>query len=329
MTPQHLQRELTKLHDRTRLRAWEATLRQQCDWGQLETLKDLRHEHVSNKWIWHLDSRRGTVLAPSDYVFNVQRRLGARINEREIACGLCGTPLDPMLEHSDCCDTAGATRGHYAIVRELLRGLKLADPTATTEPRELTTTQSRPADILTTAAVPGRSAALDVRVASPNASIAAGDVAEAAFRRKLRRYRREIPELAAAGIAFRPMVWTTNGRPHPAVTRTLHFAAEQAANRSDLGADAKALLSNWRHEIQIAILRRRAAMARAVLPRVGRAEAWMLTGYSGAVPSSDHRAAPIVEPTEPEPESEDGHVSGEAGGADAECDSAIGVGEWQ
>ena len=40
--------------------------------------------------------------------------------------------------------------------------LKLADPGITTEPRGLTETQSRLADLFTTAAVPGRSAGLDV-----------------------------------------------------------------------------------------------------------------------------------------------------------------------
>ena len=297
LTAQHLQRELAKLGDRTRLRSLEATLRRQCDWGQLEELRDLRHKHTSHKWIHHLDARRGSVLSQADYIINVQRRLGARIQERAQECRLCGALLDPQLVHGDCCDTAGATRGHYAVVRELVRGLKLADPSTTTEPTGLITTQSRPADILTNAAAPGRSAALDVCVASPHASNAAGDAAESAFRRKLRRYRREIPELVAAGIIYRPMVWTTAGRPHPAATRTLHFAAEQAASRSD-GATAGALAARWRHEIQIALLRRRAAMARAVLPRLTAREAWMLTGWSTAVPSSERRLPPLREAAE-------------------------------
>ena len=308
LTTQHLQKELAKLRDRTRLRALVAALKRQCNWGQVEELKDLCHAEVSHKWIRHLDSRRGSVLPQPDYILNVQKRLGARIQEQELQCRMCGAPLDPWLQHGDCCDTAGATRGHYAVVRELLRGLLLADPTATTEPRGLTTTQSRPADILTYAAVPGRSAALDVCVASPNASSAAGDAAESAFRRKLHRYRREIPELAAAGIVFRPMVWTTNGRPHPAVTRTLKFAAEQAAHRSE-SAEPTSILGRWRHEIQVAILRRRAAMARAVLPRMGDREAWLLTGYCGAVPASDRRA-PLLTGTD----EADGHRGGEAEG---------------
>ena len=294
LTPQHLQRELSKLVDRTRLRGLEGTLRRQCNWDQLDALKDMRHAEISHKWLWHLDSRRGSVLAPCDYVSSVQRRLGARLHEREAACRLCGAHLDPGLVHADCCDRAGATRGHYAVVRALVRGLRLADPATTTEPRGLTTMQSRPADILTAAALPGRSAALDVCVAAPSGSRAAGDAAEAAFRRKLRRYRREIPELAAAGIAFRPLVWTCNGRPHPAVTRTLAFAAELAANRSDQDVAPGQLRSRWRHEIQVALQRRRAAMMRAVLPRPSDGANWLLTGASGAVPCSVGRLAPLV-----------------------------------
>ena len=50
----------------------------------------------------------------------------------------------------------------------------------------------RPADIFTTAAVPGRSAALDVCVPSSIAAAARGDDAQAAFDRKLSWYKDEI-----------------------------------------------------------------------------------------------------------------------------------------
>ena len=208
----------------------------QCNWDQLQRLKELRHPEVSHQWLWHLDSRSGSVLTEADYVTCFQKRLGARVLEGEVACRLCGIQLDPVMEHCETCATPEATHGHYAVVRALVDRLRLADASITTEPQGLTSTQDRPADILTTAAVPGRSAALDVCIASPNAAGAAGDAAEAAFRRKLRRYRDAIPELAAAGIAFRPLVWTADGRLHPAATRTLKHAAEQATRRSGQGS---------------------------------------------------------------------------------------------
>ena len=69
------------------------------------------------------------------------------------------------LERGETCSTAEATRVH-----DVLGGLRLADLGITTEPRGLTETQSRQADLPTTAAVPGRSAALDVCVVLQSSS---------------------------------------------------------------------------------------------------------------------------------------------------------------
>ena len=66
-------------------------------------------------------------------------------------------------------------------------GLKLADPRITTDPRGLTETQTRPA--VSTAAVPGHSAAL------------CAAEAQAAFDRKLSHNRQEIPHLRNQGIS--------------------------------------------------------------------------------------------------------------------------------
>ena len=294
-TAVHLQKELTALRDRTKLRELEASLENQGNKPQLDRVRELRHAEVSHKWLGHLDTRNGSVLAPADFVVNVQKRLGAISHATAQACRLCGQQLDPQVEHSETCSVAEATKGHYACVRAVVNGLRLADPTVTTEPRGLTSLTSRPADILTNAAVPGRSAALDVCVASPNAAAAMGDAAEAAFRRKLRRYRLEIEELRQARIAFRPMVWTADGRPHPAATRTLKFAAELAASRNSQQASSASLLSRWRQEIQISILRRRAAMYRAVLPRPSVVEHWLLTGNADSSADAWHRLEAIEE----------------------------------
>ena len=69
-------------------------------------------------------------------------------------------------------------------------------------------------------------------VASPNAAAAArGDAAQAAFDRKLPHYRNEIPDLRHQGIHLRLLVWTADGPPHPAVTRT-QCAADIASSRN-------------------------------------------------------------------------------------------------
>ena len=109
--------------------------------------------------------------------------------------------------------------------------MKLADPGITTEPRELTTSQSRPADIFTTAAVPRRSAALDVCAASPLAAATRGDAAQAAFNHKVTHYRKEIGELRQQNNHCRPLVWTAEERPHPPVTRTLSQVEARNSSR--------------------------------------------------------------------------------------------------
>ena len=175
---------------------------------------------------------------PHDYITNVQKRLGNRAWTGFGQCRLCGSFLDPQLERGETCSTAEATRGHYACVHAVVCGLKLADPT---EPRGLTASQSRPADLFTAAAVPGRSAALDVCAASSNEASARGDTAQAAFDRKLFTYRHEIPDFRNQGIHCRPFVWTADGRPHPAVTRTLQYASEIVSNRNGQQMPAKSL----------------------------------------------------------------------------------------
>jgi hypothetical protein len=121
-----------------------------------------------------------------------------------------------------------------------------------------------------------------------------GDAAAAAFDRKLRRCRSEIRELRSAGIVFRPLVWTADGRPHPAATRTLKYAAEVAASRGNQLTTAASPPGRWWHQIQIAILRRRAAMYRAVLPRPSSFEHWLQTGAADR-DAADAGRAPAVD----------------------------------
>ena len=75
-------------------------------------------------------------------------------------------------------------------------------------------------------------------------------------------------ELREAGITYVPMVWTSNGRPHPAATRVMRHLASLASHSSEQDANAKSMLKRWGHETQVAIQRRKAAMARAALPKL-------------------------------------------------------------
>ena len=141
---------------------------------------------------------------------------------------------------------AEATRGRIACVHAVLGGLKLADAGVTTEPRRVTEKQSRPADLYTIASVPGRSAAPDVCVVSSNAAAARGDAAQVTYERKTSHYRRKIPDLRAQGIVYRLQVWTADGRPHPAVTRTMQHAADIASGRNGQHSSAKAVQHRWK-----------------------------------------------------------------------------------
>ena len=51
----------------------------------------------------------------------------------------------------------------------------------------------------------------------------------------------EIPDLRNQGIHYRPFVWTADGRPHPAVTRTLQYAADIAPSRNGQQMSANSL----------------------------------------------------------------------------------------
>ncbi len=86
------------------------------------------------------------------------------------------------------------------------------------------------------------------------------------------------------------MVWTADAWPHPAVVRTLRYAVSISASRNVDSDSAPLILNRWRQEITTTIMRRRAAMARAVLPRRGLHQRWLLSGHTIEQPSSDVRA---------------------------------------
>ena len=163
------------------------------------------------------------------------------------------------------------------VVRAFADGLQLADGSLALEAPGLTSTSQRPADILTNAALPRRSAALDVTVVSADAAGAGDDACATAFEGKINKYRRIISELNRAGIAFRPLVWSSEGRPHPAVRRTMSYASGIASRK--LFSSASAIRKRWEHEIAVAIQRRRAAMVRACLPSVRARHVWIGTGH--------------------------------------------------
>ena len=114
------------------------------------------------------------------------------------------------------------------------------------------------------------------------------DAAQAAFNREISHYRREIPDLRAQGILYRPLVWTADGRPpEPCNTQqTLQRAATVSKGQPNPS-------STDGNEIQIALLRRRAAMSRAGLPHTSARAEWLLGFTIDLVASHWIRAHPL------------------------------------
>ena len=86
-----LQAQLSRLCDRTRPR------RLKNSWQQVRRIEDLCHMSPTSGFI--LDACAGSVLTPHDYITNVQKRFGNRTWTGCVECRLCGSFLDPRLEH--------------------------------------------------------------------------------------------------------------------------------------------------------------------------------------------------------------------------------------
>ena len=147
-----LQAQLSRLTDGTRLMRLKSTLLSEGAWQQVTRIEDLCHTHVSHKWLHHLDACAGSVLTPHDCATIVQKRLGNRAWKGLGECRLCGSFLDPQLEHGE---TLQHGRSHARTLRvRPRRGVRIE----TRRPRHhhggLTAPQCRPADISTTAPAP-------------------------------------------------------------------------------------------------------------------------------------------------------------------------------
>ena len=92
-----------------------------------------------------------------------------------------------------------------------------------------------------------------------------------------------------------PMVWTSNGRPHPAATLVMRHVASIESHSSEQDANAKSMLKRWGHEIQVAIQRRKAAMARVGLRKLSAKDDWLLARKGPAEVVTTDRAAPVEE----------------------------------
>ena len=128
--------------------------------------------------------------------------------------------------------------------------------------------------MLSSAAIPGRVAALDVGVTSP--AVAGGsDAADLMFKRKLREREPIRSELEDLNIEYRPMVWTHFGRPHEAAVDAIKHIARLVARRRGY-VKPEVIARKIHAAISVCIARRAAMMSLACWPKnmqAGSAEA--------------------------------------------------------
>lgn len=163
-------------------------------------------------------------------------------------------------------DDPEATKRHFDVRDVVLQLTHLADPRAGVEAPGLIPSAPalRPADILTSAAYPGRLAALDIGISSPEASGAGSDCCAAMFDKKVRNYGPHLAELTAADVVYKPLVWSAFGREHPETSIVMETLARQAARRCGL-RDHRLLLRRARAAVGAHLARRAVRMARACL----------------------------------------------------------------
>ena len=277
-----LQQQFSILIDNTRLRELVTSMAQATNTSDdMRRLQELRDAGVNHAWLWHLDHSTGEVLTEEEYVIAVRLRLGCEFLTDVVPCRLCVEPLDRKLDHSSCCAKSVRTRRHYAIVRSCMNRFKIADHAAQIEQRGVAESEiaACPADIFTSVAIPGREAALDTSVPSPHAGHAGRDCNESAWRRKHDRYSQLIDEVRSDGIAFRPVLRSSEGRPHSTAIRIVSYASTSTmvARKFD-GVQAPIVRRRWDEEIGILLAAARPRMAMAYFPRMDPHDAVVMFG---------------------------------------------------
>ena len=281
--PQRLQHQLSALVDASRIDEISNSLRDSGDWSGLNLLADLRHRANDHSWLWALNPAEGVVLPPVDFVEAVRVRVGADLASGELECACCGAPMQPHCRHALCCAPGASTTGHNRARDAVFALASLADGASRLEVRGLASSRPglRPADILTSAAVPGSLAALDVGVACPDAEGAGDDACEAMRSDKKKKYASILSDLAEEGVVYCPLVVSCYGRLHVDALQYLRSMAAVAARRHGF-ADGASLLRRVRTALGVQVWRRVAAMARACRGSLSAAEAArLLAGAQG------------------------------------------------
>ena len=275
-----LQSRLSELADTIRVDELLQHFADTEDWVGLRRFNELRHPDCDHDWISAIHPAYGAHVPSSEFSDGLRVRLGVEFVAAEVACAACEHGmLETTCSHALRCAPGACTRGHNAVRAALSALASLADPSSSVEPLGVvpSTPNVRPADVLTTAALPGCTAALDVGVASPDSIGAGPDCCEAMMRRKLGTYSDHFHELSARGVRYVPFALSCYGRLHPEAAVTVSQLAAAAARRQG-SVSARTLEKRARCWISVAVVRRAVAMVRACLPPMTAEQATVLLG---------------------------------------------------
>ena len=263
----HIQSTLTKYMDECICEGLLNHHTQAHSWANVNRLKDVAHAKVKHGWLWALNDKHGPILHPGEYVDAVRVRLGAAGPDEPAPCARCGGTIDTTGAHCLTCATGPATRGHHMVAREVHGLAAITDPAAEREAIGLIPSHPtlRPADILTTATVSGRSTAFDVSITSPDCGTAGDDCCQSMYEHKQAKYAPHLNELERNGIDYIPIVWSAYGRPHEAAVAAIRTMARRTARRRG-HQDATTIENRTMHNIAVEIWRRNAAMVRSCWP---------------------------------------------------------------
>ena len=285
---------------------------------------DLKDTGVCHDWLWRISPAHGPTVPAAEYAPAVRLRLGAPVVPPDTICAKCGAAMGSSASHALCCNLAEATRGHYAVRDEVLTLAHLADSMSAVEVPGLIPSRPslRPADILTSAAVPGRLAALDIGISSPDSTGAGLDCCAAMEKRKHREYARYTDELKEnGGIVYKPLVWSAWGRPHIETQVMLESMAKIVARRKGL-QDYRLVLRRVQCAISVQLARRAVRMLFGCIPRLEAEEMQTLLGEAdtksqlcSSLHSPGNRAVVLVDG--------DAHVSSRPAGGDCASESRL------
>ena len=105
---------------------------------------------------------------------------------------------------------------------------------------------------------------MDIGVATPRTCTAGNDCCDSMWSEKFRHYRLALPEMAASGIHYVPLIFSCYGRVHPEAMCILENLAKRAARCIGVG-DWHSLMRRTRASIGVSLARRCVAMVRACL----------------------------------------------------------------